>query len=495
MLLANARPVRLGATGPGAPVSVRTRGGRVVAVGAHLRREPGEELVDAAGRWLLPGLWDAHVHLGQWARRRTRLDLAGTASAAEALDRVRGAVAASPAAATVLVGVGHRPATWAEPPTVSALDEATGPLPVVLVSGDAHGGWLNSAALGRFGLPWRDRPVVEAEWFDALPAILAAEDELVGPGAYTDALRAAAARGIVGVIDYEFEPGFSAWPRRYATVGVGVRVRTSTYPRDLDAAIAGGVRTGDALATVEGEPMVTMGSLKIISDGSLNTRTAACADPYPTGGHGVQNVSPADLRDLLGRARAHGLTVALHAIGDAAAAAALDAFAATGAAGTIEHAQLLPAGAPGRMARLGLAASVQPAHLLDDRHVTASVWGPDRARRSFPLRDLADAGVELLMGSDAPVAPLDPWLAVAAAVHRGDPDDPPWFPAQALRPAEALRASTGGRDEVAPGSPADLVLLDADPLAPGAPAEVARALRAMPVAATWGAGRPLHRTF
>lgn len=314
-------------------------------------------------------------------------------------------------------------------------------------------------------------------------------------GAYTDALRAAAARGIVGVVDYEFEPGFSAWPRRYATVGVGVRVRTSTYPRDLDAAIASGVRTGDALATVEGEPMVTMGSLKIISDGSLNTRTAACADPYPTGGHGVQNVSPADLRDLLGRARAHGLTVALHAIGDAAAAAALDAFAATGAAGTIEHAQLLPAGAPGRMARLGLAASVQPAHLLDDRHVTASVWGPDRARRSFPLRDLADAGVELLMGSDAPVAPLDPWLAVAAAVHRGDPDDPPWFPAQALRPAEALRASTGGRDEVAPGSPADLVLLDADPLAPGAPAEVARALRAMPVAATWVAGRPLHRTF
>lgn len=330
-------------------------------------------------------------------------------------------------------------------------------------------------------------------WFAALPAILAAEDLLVGAGAYADALRAAATRGVVGVVDYEFEPGFLAWPRRYEAAGVPLRVRTSVYPADLAAAIAAGVRSGDALVSVRGEPMVTMGSLKIISDGSLNTRTAHCLDPYPDGGHGVENVPPDALRLLLRTAREHGLTVALHAIGDAAAAAAIDAFADTGAAGTLEHAQLLPAGGAGRLAGLGVVASVQPAHLLDDRGVTEVVWGTERAGRSFPLRELLDAGVGLVLGSDAPVSPLDPWLAIASAVHRGDPDGPSWYAEHSLAPVEALAASTGGRHRIGVGVPADLALLDADPLAGADPAGSARALRGMRVAATWVAGRPVHR--
>ncbi len=118
-----------------------------------------------------------------------------------------------------------------------------------------------------------------------------------------------------------------------------------------------------------------------------------------------------------------------------------------------------------RMAALGLVASVQPAHLLDDRAVTAAVWGEERAARSFPLRGLVDAGVRLALGSDAPVARLDPWLAMAAAVHRGEPGDAPWHPEHSLTAPEALAASTGGLGTVRPGQVADLALLDADPLA------------------------------
>lgn len=495
MLLTNAQLVPLGLPAPDEPMAVRVQGSRVVAVRPVLDPEPGEEVLDADGRWLIPGLWDAHVHLGQWARRRTRLDLAGSASAAEALARVAAGVAALPAGTPLLVGAGYRPVPWPEPPTVAALDAVTGTLPVVLVSGDAHAGWLNSAALARFGVPWRDAPVVEAEWFDALPGVLAAEDAMVGAGAYADAMRGAAARGIVGLADYEFEPGFAAWPRRYPAVGVPLRIRASSYPRDLDAVIAAGIRSGDPLVSERGEPLVTMGSLKIISDGSLNTRTAACHEAYADGGHGVQNVPPGELRRLLARARENGLTVALHAIGDAAADAALDAFEATGAAGTIEHAQLLSAGASARMAALDLVASVQPAHLLDDRPVLARIWGAERAARSYAFGTLAEAGVPLALGSDAPVAPLDPWLAMAAAVYRGEPGDPPWFPEQSLLPAQALAASTGGRERVGVGSVADLALLDADPLAGGEPEDAARALREMSVAATWVAGRLVHRSF
>ena len=486
MLLREVRLVPLGRPVPDGVVDVRLDGGLVVAVGPALSPSSGEPVLDGGGRWLIPGLWDAHVHLGQWARQGTRLDLAGTTSLGEALHRI----AVAPAGADLLVGGGYRPATWGEPPTVASLDDVTGERPVALVSGDAHAGWLNSAALRRFGLPQRTDPLTEAAWFAVLPAVLAAEDAQVGPGAYTAALQAAAALGVVGVCDYEFEPGFAAWPARYAAVGVPLRVRTSTYPSDLPAAIAAGLRTGSLPDPAQ--PLLTMGSLKIISDGSLNTRTAHCCEPYPVGGHGVQNVAASELAELLARARSSGLEVALHAIGDAAIALALNAFAGTSATGSIEHAQLVGATDIARMASLGLTASVQPAHLLDDRSVTEGIWGEDRAARSFPLRGLVDAGVRLALGSDAPVARLDPWLGMAAAVHRGEPGDAPWYPEHSLTAAEALAASSGGRGTVRPGQVADLALLDADPLAPGGPAEIARRLRCMHVAATFVAGQVVH---
>jgi hypothetical protein len=98
---------------------------------------------------------------------------------------------------------------------------------------------------------------------------------------------------------------------------------------------------------------------------------------------------------------------------------------------------------------------------------------------------MVDAGVDLALGSDAPVSPLDPWLAVAAAVHRSADDRPPWHPEQALTVREALAASVDGRGSVHAGMAADLVLLDADPLAPADDtAEQAARLRAMPVALT-----------
>jgi predicted amidohydrolase YtcJ len=486
MLLRDVRLVPVGGPAPDGAVDVRLDGDLVAAVAPDLSPLPSEPVVEGGGRWLIPGLWDAHVHLGQWARQGTRLDLAGTTSRAQALSRI----AAAPAGANLLVGGGYRPATWAEPPTVAALDEVTGERPVVLVSGDAHAGWLNSAALRRFGLPEQTDPLTEAAWFAVLPAVLAVEDAQVGPGAYGDALRAAARLGIVGVSDFEFEPGFATWPGRYDEAGVPLRVRTSTYPVDLPAAISAGLRTGSL--PHPDQPLLTMGSLKIISDGSLNTRTAHCCQPYPGGGHGVQNVAAGDLAELLAQAKKSGLEVALHAIGDAAVGLALDAFAASGAQGSIEHAQLMRAADIDRMAALGLTASVQPAHLLDDRSVTAGIWGEERAGRSFPLRALVDAGVPLALGSDAPVARLDPWLGMAAAVHRGEPGDTPWHPEHSLTAAEALAASTGGLATVRPGQVADLALLDADPLAPGGSDEIALLLRGMHVATTIVAGRVVH---
>jgi predicted amidohydrolase YtcJ len=110
------------------------------------------------------------------------------------------------------------------------------------------------------------------------------------------------------------------------------------------------------------------------------------------------------------------------------------------------------------------------------------------------LRLLLAAGVRLAFGSDAPVAPLDPWLAMAAAVHRSGDDREPWNPAQALTAAEAWAASTGGGgDTLTVGRPGDVVLLDDDPLRPMPDSRATAAhLRSIRVAATIVGGRPTH---
>jgi hypothetical protein len=179
-----------------------------------------------------------------------------------------------------------------------------------------------------------------------------------------------------------------------------------------------------------------------------------------------------------------GLEVATHAIGDAALTAALEAYDATGATGSIEHAQLVQRTDVATLARLGLRASVQPAHLIDDRDLTDLIWA-DRTGACFALRWMLEAGVPVALGSDAPVAPLDPWLAIDAAVRRTGDDRPPWHPEQALTRREALAASTDGQPMVRPGSRGDLVLLDSDPLASTDP----------PVALTTVAGLVAHSTL
>jgi predicted amidohydrolase YtcJ len=141
---------------------------------------------------------------------------------------------------------------------------------------------------------------------------------------------------------------------------------------------------------------------------------------------------------------------------------------------------------------------VQPAHLLDDRDLTEKIWG-ERSERCFAFRWMLDDGVELALGSDAPVSPLDPWLAMAAAVHRSDDERGPWHGEQALTPREALAASVDGQPTVAPGSRGDLVLLDHDPLLRDHDqqdtAALGQALRGMASALTLVAGSVVHTAW
>jgi len=368
-------------------------------------------------------------------------------------------------------------------------------------------------AARRLGLTVRESGLVgELEWFDAYCKLDNA------PGAAEETLELirkaeadAARKGVVGIRDYEMAENVDTWTRRFSaasprprdandsawtgidwdgsfTHGIrGLRVEAGVYPERLEDAIEAGWKTGVELPGSDG--LGHVGAMKMISDGSLNTRSAFCSMPYSDifpDFYGTLSYAPDQIETYFHVATCHGFAIACHAIGDEANTIVLNAAASTHAHGSIEHAQMLkPADIP-RFAKLGLTASIQPQHAMDDRDVITRFWA-NPGGIPYAFKALHDAGVRLRMGSDAPVAPLDPWMAISAAVFGTESSDrEPFQPEQCLDARTALAASTAvGRDRPEPGDPADLVLLDRDPYAVSTPEE----MRAMPVAATMLAGR------
>ena len=448
-------------------------------------------VIDADGRWLTSGLWDEHVHFAQWAEQSTRLDLGAATNASEAIAiLIEGlaevGVSAEAPAAAEFVAMRARAASWPDAISREALDAISGETPLVVIGIDLHGLWLNSAAMRSRGMePQGDGHIIEDDCF----ALLRELDNR--PAHELDVLvertsRSAAARGIVGVVDLEMRWCLDDWARREASGFDLLRVESAVYPDQLDRALAGSYRSGDPL-TDSGR--LRVGPLKIITDGSLGTSTAWCCDPYEDGSFGRSLVSAPDLQDLMRRANGGGLDLAIHAIGDQAGAQVLDAFEALGIGGRIEHAQLLRNEDLARFAQLGVEASVQPTHLVDDRELTERVW-PGRAPRAFPFASLNALGTKLVFGSDAPVAPLDPWEGIHAAVNRARRGDTAWTPSECVPVELALESSMRGPLVPGAGDAADLVLLDADPLS-----MPAARLDDMRVAVTVVGGLVTHRAM
>ncbi|QJU52983.1 amidohydrolase family protein [Herbiconiux sp. KACC 21604] len=506
------------AGGDGSAVDITVIDGVVTAIvpagraGSAMPATTPADRIALDGRWVLPGLWDEHVHFTQWASVSRRLDVSAAASAAEtaalvgdalrrAASRPAGAPSelGEPGAPELLIGYGFRDALWPDTPSAALLNAVSGAHPVVLVSGDLHCCWLNTAALERFGQAGHPDGVLREEPAFAVHRALDDVPVATSDAWAREASQAAAARGVVGIVDLEMAWNHEVWSRRLAAGHDLLRVEFGVYPQHLDRAIAEGLHTGDPL---DAAALVRVGPSKIITDGSLNTRTAFCFDEYPglegrPESRGLLTVHPDDLLELLRRGSAGGLTPAVHAIGDHANALTLDAFEALRAErpadapaprrrSTLEHAQLLAESDFERFARLGVVASVQPEHAMDDRDVADRFWA-GRTGRSFALASLLAAGAELALGSDAPVAPLDPWVTLAAAVGRTRDGREPWHPEQRIPVGAALAASARGRTGVAVGDPADLVAVDLDPF-DAAP----DALRTMPVALTLLSGRVTH---
>jgi predicted amidohydrolase YtcJ len=466
-------------------------------VGVHETELPTPETVDLGGRCVLPGFTDSHVHFPTWALAQRDVQLHGCTSLAEALDRVR----AAPRTGSWLRGQGWRDADWPDgPPTRQALDGIVNDRPAMLISKDYHALWLNSAALAladgdlevEGGVVVRDESgeptgvlYERAAWQFKERFAQAAESEYIE--AMRDGVRLASTRGVTALHDKDGWLGaIGLWQRLEQQGGLPQRVWQSTPADRLGDLRALGLHSG------AGSSLLRLGYLKVFMDGTLGSQTAWMDD-----GSGVVITTSEELEQIAREGAEAGWPVGVHAIGDAANRAALDAFERSrdawqprGLRQRIEHGQCLAPEDVGRFAELGIAVSVQFTHAPSDEGLAKRYW-PDRLDRAYSFRSLLGSGALLANGSDAPVEELEPWAGVIAAVLDH------WREDQRLTLDQALHAvcvapawlshDERTRGTLVPGRYADLVVLDRDPFA-CEPEE----LREVHVVATMLGGRWTH---
>jgi len=506
VILTNGRVYTMDAALPLAE-AVAVAGNRILAVGTAAEiaplRGPKTQVIDLHGRPLLPAFADSHIHFVNYALARQRMNL----SAARSAEKVA-AIVAERAASTPpgrwLRGGGWDRNVWPDKalPTKAILDAVAPEHPVALESKDLHSVWVNSQALARAGItaatPDPPGGVIVRHPHTGEPTgiLLEAACKLISRAyprptlaACVDAVRGAMplawAAGITSIHQMGDEPdarAFHVFQLLNQQGELGLRVLYYIPREKLEAAIAVGLRSG------LGDRRLRIGGVKLFADGSLGSRTAAMLEPYEDEqqNYGIMVTPKQELRELVRRAKAAGLGVAIHAIGDRANRDVLDVleeirqersvYPFAQSVDRIEHAQLLHPDDIPRLARWNIIASMQPLHCTSDMVMADRHWGEPRCAGAYAWRSLLDAGVRLAFGSDAPVEPLDVLAGIHAAVTRrradGSPGPEGWHPEQRLRVAEAVHGYTLGaayaageerwRGSITPGKLADLVVLSDD---------------------------------
>jgi len=489
---------------------------RILAVG-ETEDLPSEfdraEKQDMGGQIILPGLTDAHLHLQQYALSLQKIDCE-TDTLDECLQHVQERVRSAQPGEWVLGhgwnqnnwfpspagrGVGGSPQNGGDGwPSAADLDKIAPNNPVYLTAKSLHAGWANSAALKQAGITANtpdpaNGQLQRDEHGGPTGILLETAMQLVSkmiPEPSVEFIAEAIERaqpilwrmGLTGVHDFDRRACFMALQQLYAHTKLKLRVTKSIPLDDLDHAVELGLRTGF------GDDWLRIGSVKAFMDGALGPRTAAMFQPYLSEpeNRGILNMDAEELFESGRRAVEVGLSMAVHAIGDRANHEVLDAYEQLRRferdrnlpplKHRIEHVQVLHPDDAGRLARLGIIASMQPIHATSDMSMADRYWG-ERAALSYAWRTQLQGGARLAFGSDAPVESPNPFLGLHAAITRqradGSPAQEGWYPQQRLSVQEAIEAYTLGPaytagaetrlGKLSTGYLADLIVLPKDP--------------------------------
>jgi predicted amidohydrolase YtcJ len=488
--------------------AVAVKEGRIVYVGddagAAARVGPGTRVLDLAGHTVIPGFEDSHAHLLGIGFARLDVNLVGTRTYAEVVERVANAVKTRPPGEWIR-GRGWHEEKWSSPPpgavrgfpTHEALSAVSPLNPVVLERADGHAVLANARAMQEMGISAatvapRGGEIIRDERGEPTGVFVDNAKALITPTersgkevrrALDLAMEECLEKGLTSLTDAGGDIDTLQVYEEYAAAG---KLRIRLY------AMASGLSTMKALGaprTGEGNGRLAIRAVKLYADGAFGSRGAALLEPYDDdpGNRGLL-VTPAEV--ILETARyalAHGFQVATHAIGDRANRIVLDAYEKAlrehpeveDPRFRIEHAQLLDAADIPRFGRLGIIASIQGIHCPSDRP-----WAPRRVGEArleeggYAWRKLLDAGARLINGTDAPVEDVSPIQNFHATVTRQDARGQPpggFDPGQKLTREEALRSMTRdaaygsfaetSRGSIEVGKLADLVVLSQDILA------------------------------
>lgn len=507
-----ALPYMPGATvpSPRRAQALAVKDGRVIAVGTNdeVKKLKGKQtkVVDLGGHFAMPGFNDAHLHLANGGFEKLNVNLIGTKSLAEVQERIA-AREKTTSPGDWIVGRGWDHTMWPgqKLPTRQDLDEVTGEHPAYFVRVDGHIGIANTAALKAAGVTGQTKP----------PA--GGSIDLDATGEPTGIVRESAQE----LVREKIPPPTPAQRRRglelvfQDAVRFGITSVQDNSPwedflvmEDMERDGALPIRVSewlnfqDRVETLQEhrahhpqtDSLLHTGMLKGYMDGSLGSRTAALLAPYADDPHntGLPQYKQDELNDMADKRVRAGFQLGFHAIGDAGAEMALQAFAyaergiredqlkhpnTTRATDDfrfrIEHDQIVTAEQVPRYAQLGVIASVQPNHLLTDMNWAEERIGEERAKHSYPWGDYVKNKVMLAFGTDYPVEPITPFRGMYAAVTRkNEAGTRSYFPEQKLTMDEAVAAYTTGaayaefeeRDKglLQPGMLADFVVLDRD---------------------------------
>lgn len=506
-----------------APDALALRHGRIQAVGSSdelmALRGPDTAVFPLGGRFVMPGFIDAHVHLLTGGARFFRVDLRGAGSRQEFTQRIADRARTTPPGEWILGGDWNQEDWGGEFPDRDWIDHVTPEHPVFVQRMDLHLALANSVALelagigpdtsappngridrgsktGRLTGILRERAMLPV--YDAIPDL--GDEDVVA--AMRAGVIAALSRGVTQVHDMgavqklgESWQGLRVLGRLEAEGRLPIRVNAALP-------LAHWQRAAELVAERgRGGGRVRWGGVKGFVDGSFGSSTAWFHEPYlgsidDTGG------PICDLDQLAGDiegALGAGLQPVVHAIGDRANDWLLDLCGTLDERRQgftrdlrIEHAQHLTADAIAEIGRTGRIVSVQPLHLLDDAPWIPAKIGKDRGDRSYAFRSLADAGARIALGSDWPVAAMDPLATISTALSRTLPEGPgdgagrPWNPGERLELDCALRAHTWGgavaggwesmTGSLAPGKFGDFIVLSENPFELG-PSELDESLQ------------------